>query len=69
MLQEGDMEVLLVIYQVSEEPEEYFMVNYTFHTYCTCKSSAITLLIIYTAFPPQQNGGKLLTKHYAYHYI
>ena len=53
------MEVLLVNYQVSEEPRDliYVLVNYTFHTRCISKSSAV--LIIHLTFQPQQNGGKL----------
>ena len=36
------MELLLVNYQVSEEPRGliYILVNYTFHTRCISKSSA-----------------------------
>ena len=37
------------------------LVNYTFHTRCISKSSAI--LIIHLTFHPQQKGGKLLIKH------
>ena len=53
------MEVLLVNYQVSEEPRGliYILVNYTFHTRCISKSSAV--LIIHLTFQPQQNRGKL----------
>ena len=53
------MELLLVNYQVSEEPRGliYILVNYTFHTRCISKSSAV--LIIHLTFQPQQNGGKL----------
>ena len=53
------MEVLLVIYQVSEEPKGFSsLVNCTFHTCCNSKSNAI--LIIHLTFQPQQKGGKLL---------
>ena len=59
MLQEGDMEVLLVVYQVSEEPKGFsILVDYTFHTCCISKASVI--LIIHLTFQPQQKGGKLL---------
>ena len=51
--------MLLVNYQVSEEPRGliYILVNYTFYTRYISKSSAV--LIIHLAFQPQQNGGKL----------
>ena len=51
--------MLLVNYQVSEEPRGliYILVSYTFHTRCISKSSAV--LIIHLTFQPQQNGGKL----------
>ena len=62
MLQEGDMEVLLVIYHVTEEPKGFSLLgNYTVHACCISKSSAI--LIVHLTFQPQQKGKKLLIKH------
>ena len=52
-----DMEVLLVIYRVSEEPRGLAFWLLTFHTCCIGKPSAV--LIIHLKFQPQQNGGKL----------
>ena len=51
--------MLMVNYQVSEEPKGliYILVNYTFHTRCISKSGAV--LIIHLTFQPQQNGRKL----------
>ena len=51
------MEVLLVIYHVTEEPKGFSILgNYTVHACCISKSSAI--LIIHLTFQPQQKGKK-----------